>query len=89
MSYWGRNSLLFLGTVVSEKEDPLSRRIGRPKSEFKFFRRVLCVIGFINSLGTVVAEEDDPPSRRVGRPKSEFKFVRHCVLCIIWVINIL
>ena len=48
MSYWGHNSQ---GTVVSEKEDPPSRRVGRPKSEFKFFRRcVLCVIGFINIL---------------------------------------
>ena len=35
-----------LGTVVPEKEDPLSRRVGRPKSEFKFVRHcVLCVIG--------------------------------------------
>ena len=57
--------------MVSEKEDPLSRRVGRPKSEFKFVHRcVLCVIGFINSLETVVAEEDDPPSKRAGRPKS-------------------
>ena len=44
-------SVTSLETVVAEKDDPPSRRVGRPKSEFKFFRRcVLCVIGVINIL---------------------------------------
>ena len=70
--------------MVSEKEDPPSRRVGRPKSEFKFVRHcVLCVIGFINSLETEVAEEDDPPSKR-AEPKSEFNLsvIVYCELLV-------
>ena len=59
--------------MVPEKEDPPSRRAGRPKSEFSFIHHcVLCVIGVNTSLETVVPEKEDPPSRRAGRPKSEF-----------------